>query len=73
MKLAKAKAIIEVSEEVENLFERIQEFVTTLVQEFKPAMKVQIEKDFRGKPVISIRVRKENVEFEQLPTLRYPE
>lgn len=71
--MAKVKTKIEVSPEVESLFHRIEEFVQSVMQSPAPPLKIQVEKDFRGKPVISVRVRKEDVEPELMTTLRYPE
>lgn len=68
--MAKSK-VLEVSAEVETLFNSIETFVQNAAKSFP--LKVQIEKDFRGKPVLSVRVREQNVESEMMKTLRYPE
>lgn len=68
--MAKTK-VLEVSAEVETLFNSIETFVQNAAKSFP--LKVQIEKDFRGKPVLSVRVRAQDVEAEMMKTLRYPE
>lgn len=64
---------VEVSEEVEILFQEVEAQIQNLLAKTKPNLKIQVEKDFRGRPVLSLRIRKEGVEFEVMDTLRYPE
>lgn len=71
--MGRSKSKLEVSEEVEILFQEIESLVQNLLAKTKPGMKIQVEKDFRGRPVLSVRVRKEGVEFQVMDTLRYPE
>lgn len=62
-----------VSAEVDELFTAIENFVAKEFHTRQPYLKLQVEKDFRGRPVLAVRIRKEDVEPELMPTLRYPE
>jgi len=69
----KAKPKPKQVDQVDEFFDRIETFVQTIMQEPAPPLKIQIERDRRGKPVLGVRVRAEDVDPEMMETLRYPQ
>lgn len=63
----------EVNPEVTKLLNAVSDFTEDFLVSQKLELKIQIEQDFRGKPVLSVRVREQGVKTELMPSLRYPE